>query len=59
MNGKEKGRKKHRTLADLLFIFASSLTCKTNKEAQARVAMISRMEPLNQSLSVVPVVSVT
>lgn len=59
MNGKEKGRKKHRTLADLLFIFAPSLTCKTNKEAQARVAMISRMEPLNQSLSVVPVVSVT
>ena len=28
-----------------------SLTCKTKRDAQARVAMIRRMEPMNQSLS--------
>lgn len=35
----------------LLFV---SLTCKTKRPAQARVAMITNMEPLNQSLSLLP-----
>jgi len=55
-----KARERHKSW-HIFFIFPFYLlllTCKTKREAQARVAIIRKMHPKNQSLSSDPVVVV-
>ena len=57
----ERERERERCLnwVTIFMVSFNVFTCRMKRDAQAKVAMIRKMEPLNQSLSLVSVVLVT